>query len=249
MIPLKDENPTETFPYVTIALIVANVLVFFVIGPVIGSKLKLLVFYHGRPLLVKGSQALAFVYGAIPYELFHGVELTPQYSFPIPLTVITCMFLHGGFFHIAGNMLFLWIFGNNVEDELGHFRFLLFYLICGVLATFAHAAVASSSRVPMIGASGAISGILGAYMIRFPWAKIKTLVFLFFFITVIDIPALIFLGFWFLIQFLNGTTALGMGNPGGVAWFAHIGGFISGILLFRLFPKRKGRVKISYRIQ
>ncbi len=249
MIPLKDENPTEAFPYVTIGLIVINALVFFVVGPMLGSKIELLVFYHGTPVLMKGSHAMAFVYGAIPYELLHGVELTPKYPFPIPLTLLTCMFLHGGIFHLAGNMLFLWIFGNNVEDELGHGRFLLFYLLCGVIATFAHALTAPSSRVPMIGASGAISGALGAYMIRYPWAKIKTLIFLFFFITIIDVPAFVFIGFWFIIQFINGTAALGMGNPGGVAWFAHIGGFMAGILLFRLFPKRKKRVRISYHIE
>ena len=239
MIPLKDENPTETFPYVTIGLIVINAAVFFIIGPLLGSQIKLLVLFHGKHMLVKGSRALPFVYGAIPYEIFHGVDLTPSYYFPVPLTLLTCMFLHGGIFHLGGNMLYLWIFGNNVEDEVGHFRFLIFYLLCGVLATLAHSATASSSRIPMIGASGAISGVLGAYMIRFPWAKVKTLIFLLFFITVVEVPALFFLGFWFLIQFLNGTTALGVGNPGGVAWFAHVGGFVAGILLFKIFPKRE----------
>lgn len=250
MIPIKDENPTETFPYLTVALIVINALVFFLIGPIAGSKIKLMILLHGKPLLMKGSQALPFVYGAIPYELFHGVELTPKYPVPVSLTLLSCMFLHGGLFHLAGNMLYLWIFGNNVEDKLGHFRFLIFYMVCGLIATLAHAITDPSSRVPMIGASGAISGVLGAYVIRFPWARVKTLIFFFFFISIVEIPAVIFLGFWFLIQFLNGTAALGMGNPGGVAWFAHIGGFVIGIVLFKSFPKRESKIhKITYRIE
>ena len=249
MIPLKDENPTEIFPYLTIGLIVVNVLVFFFVGPIVGSKIKLLVMYHGRPLLVKGSHALAFVYGLIPYELFHGVELTPKYHVPVMVTLFTCMFLHGGILHLGGNMLYLWIFGNNVEDELGHVPFIVFYLLCGLIASLVHATLTPSSKIPMIGASGAISGVLGAYAIRFPWARIKTLIFLFFFVTVVEIPALFFLGFWFLFQFIQGTAALGAGVSSGVAWFAHVGGFVAGMVLFRFFPKRKRRVRITYRIQ
>ncbi len=251
MIPLKDYNPTETFPYVTVGIIVTNVLVFFFLGPIWGSHIKLMILIHGRLVLLKGSQALPFIYGAIPYEIFHGVDLTPSHPFPVPLTLFTCMFLHGGIFHLGGNMLYLWIFGNNVEDELGHVWFLIFYLLCGILATLAHGVAFPSARMPMIGASGAISGVLGAYMIRFPWAKVKTLIFLLIFITVIDVPAFLLLGFWFLIQFISGTTALGTGNLGGVAWFAHIGGFVAGILLFKLFPKRKrnGSHRITYTLE
>ena len=249
MIPLKDENPTETFPYITVALIVVNVLVFFIVGPVVGSKIKLLVMYHGRLVLVKGSQALAFVYGLIPYELFHRVELTPGYHVPVLVTLFTCMFLHGGLLHLGGNMLYLWIFGNNVEDELGHVPFLVFYLVCGVIASLTHAILSPGSRIPMIGASGAISGVLGAYALRFPWARIKTLIFLFFFITVVDIPAIFFLGFWFLFQFMEATASLGVNVSGGVAWFAHVGGFLAGILLFRFFPKRRKRARVTYFIE
>ncbi len=248
MIPLKDENPTEIVPYVTIGLIVVNVLIFFFVGPAIGAKIKLLVMYHGRLVLLKGSQALAYVYGFIPYELFQGKELTPQYHVPVLVTLFACMFLHGGLLHLGGNMLYLWIFGNNVEDELGHVPFIIFYILCGLVASLAHAVLTPSSRIPMIGASGAISGVLGAYAIRFPWARIKTLIFLFFFITVVDIPALFFLGFWFLFQFMSGTAALGSGVSSGVAWFAHVGGFVAGMVFFRFFPKRKRGVRISYRI-
>ena len=249
MIPLKDENPTETFPFVTIALIVINCLVFFFVGPVLASKIRLMVLYHGQVVPIKGSQALAFVYGLIPYELFHGVELTPAYHVPVWVNLFTCMFLHGGLLHLGGNMLYLWIFGNNIEDELGHFRFLVFYLVCGIIASLTHAALSPYSRVPMIGASGAISGVLGAYAIRFPWARVKTLIFLFFFITVIDIPAAYFLGFWFLFQFLEAASSLGINRAGGVAWFAHVGGFVAGIVLFRLFPKRKRRARIRYFVE
>ncbi len=249
MIPLKDENPTETFPFVTIALIVVNCLVFFFVGPMVGSKIKLMVLYHGQTVLLKGSQAVAFVYGLIPYELFHGVELTPHYHVPVLVNLFTCMFLHGGLLHLGGNMLYLWIFGNNIEDELGHFRFLIFYLLCGLIASLTHAALSPYSKVPMIGASGAISGVLGAYAIRFPWARVKTLIFLFFFITVIDIPAIYFLGFWFLFQFLEATSSLGINRAGGVAWFAHVGGFIAGMILFRFFPKRKRRSRITYYVE
>ena len=249
MIPLKDENPTETFPFVTIALIVVNCLVFFIVGPMVGSKIRLMVLYHGQTVVIKGSQALAFVYGLIPYELFHGVELTPHYHVPVWVNLFTCMFLHGGLFHLGGNMLYLWIFGNNIEDELGHFRFLVFYLLCGLIASLTHAALSPYSRVPMIGASGAISGVLGAYALRFPWARVKTLIFLFFFITVIDIPAIYFLGFWFFFQFLEATSSLGINRAGGVAWFAHVGGFVAGMVLFRFFPKRKRRARITYWVE
>jgi len=241
LIPIRDENPTETFPFVTIALIAINVAVFL-------WEISL-----PKPVL----NAVIYTYGAIPLKItsfgkapviysIHGMVI--KSDVPVWITLFTCMFLHGGFFHLAGNMLYLWIFGNNVEDRLGHFRFLIFYLLCGIFATLIHSFVTPHSPVPMIGASGAISGVLGAYMIAFPWAKVETLVFFFFFITTVEVPAFIFIGVWFFMQYLNGVATLTARMPTGVAWFAHIGGFISGVVLYRLFPKRSSssRKKVVY---
>ena len=152
------------------------------------------------------------------------------------------MFLHGGLLHIGGNMLYLWIFGNNIEDRLGHFRFLLFYLVSGIIASYAHALSAPSSTVPMIGASGAVAGVLGAYILLFPHARVHTLIFFGFFIQVIKIPALIVIGFWAIIQVINGILSQGLLPQGGVAWFAHIGGFLTGLLTIKIWlPKRRFR--------
>jgi membrane associated rhomboid family serine protease len=152
------------------------------------------------------------------------------------------MFLHGGLLHIGGNMLYLWIFGNNIEDRLGHFRFLLFYLVSGVIASYAYAISSPSSTVPMIGASGAVSGVLGAYMLLFPHARVHTLIFFGFFIQVVKIPALIVIGFWAIIQLVSGILSQGLLHQGGVAWFAHIGGFLAGILTIKIWlPKRRSR--------
>ncbi len=217
MIPIRDENPTETFPFVTIGLIVANVLVFIW-------------------ELGVGINRAAFIYGSIPIELFYNVELTPHHPVPPSISLITSMFLHGGFLHIIGNMLYLWIFGNNVEDVLGHIRFLIFYILCGIIAAYSHAYLHPTSKIPMIGASGAISGILGAYLIRFPFARVDTLVFLFFTVAIVPVPAFFYIIFWFFMQLINGFTFFGI--PSGIAWFAHIGGFVGGIILYFLFPKR-----------
>jgi membrane associated rhomboid family serine protease len=153
------------------------------------------------------------------------------------------MFMHGGLMHIGGNMLYLWIFGNNVEDTLGHLRFLVFYVACGVAAAVAQTVVGPTSDVPMVGASGAVSGVLGAYLLLFPYATITTLVIFGFFMRFVHVPALIVLGFWIVLQFLNGFLSLGVAGPGGgVAWFAHIGGFIAGMaLLFTLRSRRARR--------
>jgi membrane associated rhomboid family serine protease len=150
------------------------------------------------------------------------------------------MFMHGGLFHIAGNMLYLWIFGNNIEDRLGHTRFLVFYLLSGAVAAYAHALSSPSSEIPMVGASGAVSGILGAYLLLYPTAKVHTLIFFGFFIQVVRIPALVVIGFWGLIQVINGVISKGFMTQTGVAWFAHIGGFIFGLLTIKLWlPKRR----------
>lgn len=220
MIPLKDENPTFSKPYVTVGIIILNCLVYF-------YQLSL------------GSYEQAFVLqtGAIPAELtgFSRVSSVTAAS-PIPLfiTPLTSMFVHGGFFHLGFNMLYLWVFGNNVEDRFGHVPFLFFYIICGVSAVVIHALSDINSVMPMVGASGAIAGILGAYLIMFPKAKIVTLVILIVFITIIRIPAVLFLGFWFLIQILNAGS--GSGN---VAWYAHLGGFMAGMVLTGLWARKK----------
>ena len=221
MLPLRDVNPTRQFPIMTVILIAINVLVFI---------------YE----LILGPQLEGFVqsWAIIPYEITHGVDLPPASIQPIYLTLITAMFLHGGFVHIAGNMLFLWIFGNNIEDAMGSLRFLVFYLLCGLAAAFAQIAVGPNSDVPNIGASGAIAGVLGAYLLLFPRAEVQTLVFLGFFVRLVRLPALLFLGLWFVLQLFSGVAGLGMEATGGVAWFAHIGGFIAGIVLINLFRRR-----------
>ena len=210
-IPLRDENPTSRWPVVTVLLLAVNVAVFVL-----------------QAAVPRGLELAAVRFGAVPYDVVHFRSLAGTAAFPPLLTLLTSMFLHGGLFHLLGNMLYLWIFGNNVEDRLGPFRFALFYLVCGVAAALTHILVQPGSRVPMIGASGAIAGVLGAYWLLFPRARVMTFVFLIFYIDVIPVPAGIVLGLWFVAQILSA----GMG--GGVAWFAHIGGFLAGLLFVRL---------------
>lgn len=217
MIPLKDENPSLTFPLLTVGLIGANVLVFF---------------YQ----LALGERLIPFIYrmGLIPYELIHMTDIPPATSIPIPLTLLTSIFLHGGLLHLAGNMLYLWIFGDNVEDSMGHLRFIIFYLLCGAFASLFHILVNPNSKVPTIGASGAISGVLGAYLVLYPRARVMTLIFFFYLIRIVRLPAMFFLVVWFLWQII------GAGLPGGgIAWFAHIGGFAGGVALVKLFAKKR----------
>ncbi len=221
MIPLKDDVPSYSFPFVTIALIAANVLVFI-------YQISL------------GTHAQeAFVYGAaaVPYQVMH-LRAGAMSIVPPPFTVVTAMFIHGGLLHLGGNMLFLWIFGDNVEDTLGHFKYLLFYLGTGIVANLTQIFADPASMVPIIGASGAIAGVLGAYFLLFPRAKIFTLVFLVVFVTIVRIPAIIFLGLWFLIQVASS------GFERGVAWYAHIGGFLAGAIVITLI-KRKWPWNIS----
>lgn len=219
MIPLKDENPTRIFPFITIGLIFANTVV-------------LILQFSSRT----DPQQIAFAYGAIPRFLLSFTSVQPIH--PV-ITIFTSMFMHGGFLHIATNMLYLWIFGNNIEDKLGHLRFIIFYLLCGIAAAYSHALTNPSSGIPMIGASGAVSGILGAYLILFPRARIHTLVFLGFFIQIVKLPAIFIIGFWIVIQFINGILSNSFAGQSGVAWFAHIGGFISGLLLIMIFLKTR----------
>ncbi|MBI5187731.1 MAG: rhomboid family intramembrane serine protease [Nitrospirae bacterium] len=221
MIPYKDDNPTRTFPCFTIGIIALNIFIFLceVTSPL-------------------GMEKVAYAYGAIPHYIL--TLKTDQPIHPI-LTVFSAMFMHGGVFHLAGNMLYLWIFGNNIEDRLGHLRFIVFYIFCGIVSAYAHVLTESHSTIPMIGASGAVSGILGAYVLLFPHARVHTLVFLGFFVQVIRIPALIVIGFWAIIQLINGLLSKGLGGEGGVAWFAHIGGFLIGLITIKLWlPKKRG---------
>lgn len=221
MVPLRDDNPTTITPYVTYGLIAANVLAFV-------YELTL------TPQQLDGFFHLAAV---VPRELTASFDGIPVNQ-PVPEwgTLISSQFLHGGFLHLAGNMLFLWIFGNNVEDRLGHVKYLIFYLACGVLATLAQWFFSQTSGIPSLGASGAIAGVLGAYVVRFPNIEVLTLIPLGIFFTTVRIPAIFFLGFWFVQQALYGVTSLeartniGM-ESGGIAYWAHAGGFVFGAIL------------------
>lgn len=229
MIPYKDDNPTSTFPFVTIMLIVANMFVFFYTITHMSD--------------IEDYKNIVYSYGAVPSYLLSFDKLQPIHP---SMTVLTSMFMHGGLLHLGSNMLYLWIFGNNIEDILGHFSFLIFYILCGIVAAYAHAVTAPSSLTPMIGASGAVSGILGAYILMFPRAKVYTLIFLGFFVQVIRLPAYFVIGFWIVIQFINGMVSKGIADQGGVAWFAHIGGFLFGLVIIMLFFRDKGRRRYSF---
>jgi membrane associated rhomboid family serine protease len=210
-IPLRDENPTTRLPVVTIALIAVNAAVFLL-----------------QAIRPQGLELAALRFGAVPFAVTHFRSVAEPAAIPPLVTLLTSMFVHGSLFHLLGNMLFLWIFGNNIEDRLGPVRFVPFYLVCGIAASLTHILAHPGSEIPMIGASGAIAGVLGAYWLVYPRARVKTFIFLLFYIDVVPIPAGIVLGLWFLLQIFN----VGMG--GGVAWFAHVGGFLTGILLIRL---------------
>lgn len=227
MIPLRDDNPTVLWPVVTIALIVANTAVFF-------YELSL------EPRLLE-----TFIYqmGMVPASIIQAhIPGTGGY-----FTVLTSMFLHGGWMHIIGNMLYLWIFGNNIEDSMGHFRFVIFYLVTGLAAAAAHLALNPASTIPTIGASGAVSGVLGAYLVLFPHARIKTLIFLLGpFFRIIYLPAWLLLIFWIGIQLLSQAAGGMDSSAGGVAYAAHIGGFVAGIALIFLFRKYRRKTHFRY---
>lgn len=221
MIPLHDDNPTSSFPVLTITLIVTCVLV-YVFQASLGPG---------------GGQAFILSLGVIPAVLLNKVQLTPELALvPAEVTVFTSMFLHGGFMHLAGNMLYLWIFGNNIEDAMGKVRFIMFYLICGIAAALGQTIQNPESTVPMVGASGAISGILGAYLLLYPHARVLVLIPLGFIIQMVRIPAGWVLGLWFVLQLVS--SALSNSDGGGVAWFAHIGGFIAGMILVPVMKQK-----------
>lgn len=223
MIPLKDDNPRTAFPLINTLLIIANVLVFI----------------HQFTLPRMDGQAFIYTYGAIPQVIMQGEKMEG---------LLTSMFLHGGFFHLFGNLLYLFIFGDNIENLLGSIRYLFFYVLCGVGAALAHILTQPDSVIPMIGASGAISGVLGAYAVSFPRARVLVLLPIIF-IATIRVPAYLVLGQWFVLQIFAGVSTIGGAAEGGVAWFAHIGGFIIGIILLRLFKPRKRYldVEVFYR--
>jgi membrane associated rhomboid family serine protease len=211
MIPLRDSRPSSTPPVVTVFLIAANILVFL----------------YMLSLDAFSQNAFIREYAVIPARLRMS-------------TLITSMFLHGGWMHLIGNMWFLWIFGDNVEDVLGHWKYLAFYLLCGVIAALTQYAISPDSRIPTLGASGAIAGVMGAYLVKFPHSRILTLV-PFFFIFTTEIPAVVILVYWFVLQFVSGVGSIGYSNvsQGGVAFFAHVGGFIAGMILVNLMGTRE----------
>jgi membrane associated rhomboid family serine protease len=247
LIPLKDDIPTRRFPILTVAIVALNVAMFFLFqGGVFGSEERF-------------DERVA-EYGAIPYEISHpdrqcdlvsgqvvcegqeGVQgQAPEGLAPTWLTLLTSMFMHGGLLHLGFNMLFLWVFGNNIEDSMGRARFAAFYLLGGLAAIGLQTLVEPDAAVPTIGASGAVAAVLGGYALLYPRARVVTLVIIVFFITVIQLPALVVLGLWILLQLAAGAAELGSpvgAGGGGVAYFAHIGGFAFGLLAIRLFANR-----------
>jgi len=236
MIPIRDDQPSYSTPFIN----------YFIIG------LNVLVFLFELSIGAEGQRALnafVFQFGVVPVHFERALAGAGPYTLATTWpTILTSMFLHGGWLHIIGNMWFLWIFGDNIEDHLGHFRYLLFYLACGIAAAVTHIVFNLSSNEPTVGASGAIAGVMGAYVILYPRARVLTLVVLIVFFTFWWIPAWVFLGYWFLIQFLSGAAmsiAETSRSTGGVAFWAHVGGFVTGVLLIKILPQRADRHRYS----
>ncbi|CAA9557248.1 MAG: Rhomboid family protein [uncultured Thermomicrobiales bacterium] len=228
MIPIGDyAGQRRSFPFVTYALIAINVLVF--LYQVSLPEAQLVRFF---------SQ-----WGLVPREITQGVDAPPTIELPIYATFLSSIFMHGGWLHLGGNMLFLWVFGDNVEDAFGHLKYLLFYLLCGVGASLAQIAINTGSTIPNVGASGAIAGVMGAYLVMFPGATVRTLVTIVFFITVTYLPAVLVIGLWFVLQLISGIGSLGVRTQqtGGVAFWAHIGGLVVGAVLAFFFRRRDYR--------
>jgi membrane associated rhomboid family serine protease len=244
VIPLKDDIPTRRFPVLTVSIIVICCVVYFL-------------FEQGLWSLGDTGNERVLEYGAIPYEItnpgkecgeLEGQIVCEREAGALPedlaawwVTIFTSMFMHGSLLHLGGNMLFLWIFGNNIEDSMGRGRFVVFYLLGGVAALLAQVAIDPDAAVPTVGASGAIAAVLGGYALLYPRARVITLIFIIIFFTIIELPALAVLGFWILMQLAFGAAELGQpvaGGEGGVAYFAHIGGFVFGLLLIKLFADR-----------
>lgn len=215
MLPLRDENPTRTIPYVNYTLIAINILV-FIFQVMLGSS----------------QETFVYQFALIP------AQVTSKLDFSDVFDIFTSMFMHAGLAHIGGNMLYLWIFGDNVEDAMGHGRYLFFYLFGGVAASVAHIVTNPGSQIPTVGASGAIAAVLGAYLVLYPQSRVMTLIFLGYFIRMAMVPATIVLGLWFVLQLFQGVLTLGAADVGGVAFWAHIGGFVAGLVLAKLLAKR-----------
>ncbi len=223
MIPLRDSIPSRTLPLVTIAIIAINAFVWFYEVSLGGERLDRFI----------------VEYGLIPLRFMEFYRFKGGFLDNAVVPMVASLFIHGGWLHIIGNMWFLWIFGDNVEERLGHFTFLLFYLLCGIGAGLAQVTFSAGSRLPMVGASGAISGVLGAYLVSYPNARVTTLLIIFIFIKIVEFPAFLFLIVWFAFQFLSGTSQLTAHHQaGGVAYWAHMGGFVLGILLLWIFPQK-----------
>jgi membrane associated rhomboid family serine protease len=221
MIPLHDDNPTRTFPFVSVFFIVVNIAIF--------------IFEVSLPN-PQAVEAFFASYALVP------AELTQSPSLPVIGTIFSSMFLHGGWLHLIGNMLYLWVFGNNIEDSVGHIRFIIFYLVCGVGAAGTQVFIHPDSTIPMVGASGAVSGVLGAYLLIYPRARVLVLVPIWIFLKFVRVPAWIVLLLWFGLQLLSGAVSLGQVASGGVAFWAHIGGFVAGMLLIPVFKKSRVRL-------
>jgi membrane associated rhomboid family serine protease len=258
VIPLKDNIPTARFPFVTVALILANVIVY------------ILAIRQGGSLISGPDTTEVVKYGAIPFTLTHwgkhcgiaqsvqgaviacqgqpGVSGTPTNTIPTWESIFTAMFMHASILHIGGNMLFLWIFGNNVEDAMGPVKYFFFYIVGGIAALALQVAVSPASTAPTLGASGAIAAVLGGYILLYPRARVLTLVFIILFFTVIELPAIVVLGFWFLEQAAFGAANLTnpTGGGGGVAYFAHVGGFVFGLATVRLLATRRREIPPPY---
>ena len=244
LLPIGDDNQVRrTTPFVVYIIVAINAVVFLLFQQATGTE---------------AGAEFTYAYSVVPYEITNNVDLVapvrlpgggaiPQFPGPSPiwLTILTSMFMHGGWMHIIGNMLYLWIFGDNIEDNFGHGRFLIFYLVCGVVASFSHILVDPNSVTPSLGASGAIAGVLGAYLIMFPRNRVRTLLPLGFLWTTVELPAVVVLGFWIVIQIFSQYTASFKPGEGGVAYMAHIGGFAAGLLLCLLF-RRRDNVRYRY---
>jgi membrane associated rhomboid family serine protease len=235
MLPIKDDQPRYSTPYVNYFLIGINILIF-------------LLQWLQQVTDPQGAEMFARKFGEVPAHLAAFLSGSHRYSVPdVVLPFFTSMFLHAGWLHVLGNMWFLYIFGDNIEDYLGHFSYLVFYLICGLCAMTTQVAIYPHSNIPTVGASGAIAGVLGAYFILYPRARVLT----WFFVFVFYIPAWIMLGYWFVLQFLSGAATLSMAQAGrdvgGVAVWAHVGGFVAGMVMIKLFPERRRRTPYAYR--
>ncbi|MGO9649454.1 MAG: rhomboid family intramembrane serine protease [Terriglobales bacterium] len=235
MIPIRDDTPRFSTPYITYFIIALNTVVFL-------FELSVGAQSH------RALNGLIYQFGVVPVHFERALAGASTLSLPaLSLTILTSMFLHGGWLHIIGNMWFLWIFGDNIEDYVGHFPYLLFYLVSGFVAAVSQILLNVGSQVPIIGASGAIAGVMGAYFVLYPRARVLTLVPLIIFFTFWWLPAWIFLGVWFVFQFLSGTATsiADTSHSGGIAFWAHVGGFVTGIVLIKLLPERRGRTRYA----